>query len=139
MAAFKEHCRFVLWKGRLLSHECTLEQFGRITAVADLPPRAELMRIVKEAAKLNEQGARSPARAKKAVKKEAVVPADLKAALAKNARAKKSFADFSPSCRREYVSWIVEAKRDETRRERIATAVSWIAEGKKRNWRYEKR
>ena len=47
--------------------------------------------------------------------------------------------DFmSPSCRREYSEWIADAKREETRDKRIATALEWIAEGKSRNWKYEK-
>jgi uncharacterized protein YdeI (YjbR/CyaY-like superfamily) len=35
------------------------------------------------------------------------------------------------------VEWIAEAKRDETRARRIATSIEWLAEGKKRNWKYE--
>jgi uncharacterized protein YdeI (YjbR/CyaY-like superfamily) len=37
---------------------------------------------------------------------------------------------------RDYVEWVTEAKRDETRRRRLATAVEWLAEGKVRNWKY---
>jgi uncharacterized protein YdeI (YjbR/CyaY-like superfamily) len=46
---------------------------------------------------------------------------------------------MSQSCRREYCEWIAEAKREETRAKRIATALEWIAEGKSRNWRYERK
>jgi uncharacterized protein YdeI (YjbR/CyaY-like superfamily) len=59
------------------------------------------------------------------------------AALRKNAKAGAVFAAFSPSAKREYVEWIAEAKRPETRDKRIATAVEWIAEGKQRNWKYQ--
>ncbi|MBI5442956.1 MAG: YdeI/OmpD-associated family protein [Deltaproteobacteria bacterium] len=45
---------------------------------------------------------------------------------------------LSPSHRKEYVEWITKAKRDETRRRRLATALEWRAEGKARNWKYEK-
>jgi uncharacterized protein YdeI (YjbR/CyaY-like superfamily) len=45
---------------------------------------------------------------------------------------------MSPSCKREYCEWIADAKRDETREKRLATAMEWIAEGKGRNWKYEK-
>jgi uncharacterized protein YdeI (YjbR/CyaY-like superfamily) len=58
-------------------------------------------------------------------------------ALKKDKNASAAFAAFSPSCKREYIEWIAEAKRDETRLKRIATAVEWIAEGRKRNWKYE--
>jgi uncharacterized protein YdeI (YjbR/CyaY-like superfamily) len=53
-------------------------------------------------------------------------------------KARSAFAAFSPSCKREYVEWIVGAKRPETRDQRIATAVEWIAEGKQRQWKYQK-
>ena len=63
-------------------------------------------------------------------------PADLTAALKKNAKARATFAAFSPSRKGEYIQWITEAKRDETRRKRLATAIEWMAEGKPRNWKY---
>ena len=58
-------------------------------------------------------------------------------ALKRNKAANKAFEAFSPSCKREYVEWIADAKRDETRERRIAQAVEWIAEGKQRNWKYQ--
>ena len=58
-------------------------------------------------------------------------------ALKANKAAGKVFANFSPSCQREYVEWIAEAKRPETRDKRIAQGVEWIAEGKQRNWKYQ--
>jgi len=66
------------------------------------------------------------------------VPPDLKPALAANPRAPAIFATFSPSQRREYVDWITGAKCETTRAERVATSVAWLAEGKRRNWKYEK-
>jgi uncharacterized protein YdeI (YjbR/CyaY-like superfamily) len=61
----------------------------------------------------------------------------LTAALKKNKAAAKVFADFSASCKREYVDWITEAKRAETKEKRVAQAIEWIAEGKQRNWKYQ--
>jgi uncharacterized protein YdeI (YjbR/CyaY-like superfamily) len=46
---------------------------------------------------------------------------------------------FAPSHRREYIEWIVEAKREETRAKRVAQAIEWLREGKSRNWKYETR
>ena len=40
--------------------------------------------------------------------------------------------------RNEYVEWITEAKRKEARAKRLETALEWLAEGKSRNWKYEK-
>jgi Bacteriocin-protection, YdeI or OmpD-Associated len=34
------------------------------------------------------------------------------------------------------LKWITEARSDETRARRLATAVEWMAEGKIRNWKY---
>jgi uncharacterized protein YdeI (YjbR/CyaY-like superfamily) len=64
-------------------------------------------------------------------------PADLAAALGKNAKARATFDAFPPGQQREYVDWINEAKREETRRKRLAQAIEWMAEGKRRNWKYE--
>ena len=147
MAAFKQHCAFGFWKGALVMGDgggATSEamgQFGRLTSLADLPPDDVLAGHVREAMRLNEEGVKSPARAKpaeKAEKKELEVPADLTAALHANPAALAHFERFSPSKRKEYVEWITEAKTAATRTKRLDTAVEWIAEGKARHWKYEK-
>jgi len=141
MAAFKAHCTFGFWKPELVLGDAVKEggmgQFGRITSVKDLPAKRVLIGYVKQAMRLNDEGVK-PKRAQKPkkVKSEVEVPDDLAAALKKNARARATFEGFSPSHRREYVEWIVEAKREETRARRIARAVEWMAEGKARNWKY---
>jgi uncharacterized protein YdeI (YjbR/CyaY-like superfamily) len=75
----------------------------------------------------------------RAKKPEAEVPDDLSRALSRNADAKRHFAAFSPSKRREYIEWITEAKREDTRQSRLDQALEWIAEGKSRHWKYERR
>jgi uncharacterized protein YdeI (YjbR/CyaY-like superfamily) len=143
MSAFKQHCAFGFWhplmresiEGRG-SHE-SMGQFGRITALAELPKDAEIKRLIKIAMQLNENGVKRPPKPKPKTPKVLEVPLDLVAALKKNPVAKKTFDGFSPSCRKEYVQWITEAKRDETRAKRLATTIDWLAEGKKRNWKYE--
>ena len=141
-AAFKAHAVFGFWKGGLIldskgrSAESAMGSFGRLTSLDDLPSRRVLVGYVKKAVALNEQGIKVVRKVKP--KSALPVPAELKAALARNARARATFTAFSPSCRREYVEWISEAKQDATRARRIATAVEWMAEGKKRNWKYEK-
>ena len=142
MAAFKAHAAFGFWKGSLVTggprQEDAMGHFGRVTRRSDLPSRAVLTAFVKKAAALNDQGvkvARAPRSAPKPVK----VPADLSAALEKNAKAKGGFDALSPSHQREYIEWITEAKADETRARRLAQAIEWMAEGKSRNWKYERR
>jgi uncharacterized protein YdeI (YjbR/CyaY-like superfamily) len=142
MSAFKAHCAFGFWKGRLIldgkgqKAEEAMGQFGRITALGDLPSERVMAGYVKKAMKLNEEGVQVPGRADRKPRPEATVPKDLAAALRKNARARASFEGFSPSKRREYVEWITEAKTDATRERRLATAIEWMAEGKSRHWKY---
>ena len=62
---------------------------------------------------------------------------DGRSVMNKDNAAKATFDAFPPSCRREYIEWIVEAKREETRAKRLAQTVEWLAEGKRRNWKYE--
>lgn len=87
---------------------------------------------------LNEQGVTVP-RPAKARAPAVEVPAAFAAALKRDAKAKAAFDAFSPSHRREYCEWIVEAKRDDTRERRIAQALEWLRDGKSRNWKYQRR
>lgn len=141
MAAFKAHATFGFWKHDLVigadakSREA-MGSFGRITSVDQLPSKKQFAAWMKIAMKLNEDGVKTP-REKKAPKKPIPLHPKFKVALAKSKKAKETFDNFAPSCQREYLEWISEAKRDETRDKRIATAVEWLAEGKKRNWKYE--
>lgn len=65
------------------------------------------------------------------------MPSYFAAALREHPKAHATFEAFSPSQRREYVEWVDEAKREETRARRLATAMEWLGEGKRRNWKYE--
>ncbi|HSE50621.1 MAG TPA: YdeI/OmpD-associated family protein [Gemmatimonadales bacterium] len=141
MQAFKAHCAFGFWKGSLVvgrngENADGMGQFGRITAISDLPSRKVLTGLIKQAMALNDQGIKSPTRTNRKPRPEAKVPPDLVAALEKNRKARATFEGFSPSHRREYVEWITEARTEPTRLRRLATAVEWLAEGKARNWKY---
>ena len=145
MAAHKQHCSLGFWKGSLVlgdaaADEKAMGQFGRITAISDLPAEKVLLGYVRKAAELNDAGVKSPDRAKP---KQAAPPLDVpdyfSAALRKNKQAQATFESFTPGKRKDYVEWVTSAKREETRAERLATAVEWIAEGKSRNWKYERK
>src|SRR5206468_4404598 len=144
MAAFKHHCAFGFWKGALIldkragAGEAAMGQFGRLTAVSDLPHDEVLTGYVKEAARLNEAGIKLPARSKPKEKKELVVPDYLMAALKKNKKALMTFEAFNYSHKKEYVEWITEAKAEDTRKKRLNTALAWMAAGKPRHWKYLK-
>ncbi len=140
MAAFKAHCAFGFWQGALIiadkaKNREAMGQFGCITSVKDLPAKKVLVGYIKAAMKLRDEGTtlRKP---KRGARKPLPVPADLAAGLKKNAKARAAWAEFSPSARREYIEWITEAKREETRAERLKTTLQWVAQGKQRNWKY---
>lgn len=137
MASFKAHCAFGFWKGALIgvANLEAMGSFGRITTLRDLPRDKVLVGYVKEAARLNEAGVKVP-RQPRPPKKPISVPADLKSALRKNAKARATFDALSPSHKREYVEWITEAKRAETRKKRLTTAVESMAAGKSQHWKY---
>ena len=144
MAAFKQHVAFGFWKGALLdgvgaagAKQDAMGQFGRITALRELPTQAVLTRLLRAAMRLNEDGATVPRTPKRRVGSAVDVPAALATALDKDAEAKAAFDAFSPSHRREYCEWIAEARREETRERRIVQALAWLREGKSRNWKYE--
>ena len=143
MAAFKAHATFGFWHQgmeKLLEKKFgrTLEAMGllgRITSAADLPNDKTLLRLIKTAVKLHDSG--TPARPRRKPKPALSTPTDLADALKRSKRAAASWSEFSPSARREYIEWITEAKQAATRERRLLTAIEWIAEGKKRNWKYE--
>jgi hypothetical protein len=58
-------------------------------------------------------------------------PKDLQKLLAKNARARAAFDALAFSHRKEYVVWIVEAKKPETRDARVTKTVEMLSKGKK--------
>lgn len=140
MAAFKQHCAFGFWKESLIlksgsaPRENAMGQFGRITSVAELPPRETLIGYVREAVRLNEEGVMPQKSTTR--RKELQMPEAFRVALEKHPKARAAFERFSPSHRYEYVEWIAEAKREDTRNRRISTAIEWLSEGKPRNWKY---
>jgi uncharacterized protein YdeI (YjbR/CyaY-like superfamily) len=138
MAAFKEHCAFGFWNGAKLfgkKNKGAMGQFGRIRSNADLPDDKNLIGFVRKAAELNERGEKK-SRPQSRGKQKLTVPTDLKSALRKNSKARKTFENFSYSHRKEYVQWITDAKRDEIRQWRLKTAIEWMAQGKPQNWKY---
>ncbi len=148
MAAFKQHCACGFWKAaimkdaaRLLANqENAMGHGGRISSLKDLPTDKTLLRWLKEAAKLNDDKIKLPALTKSGEKKpEIQTPDYFIKELKKNKAAFNIWEAFAPSHRREYNMWIQDAKTDDTRNRRMSQAIEWIAEGKGRNWKYEKK
>lgn len=142
MAAFKAHATFGFWRGREVTggaeDKSGMGQFGRLTSVDDLPDEAAFGAMIGKAAALIESGTRA-SRPVKHPKPPLEMPADLAEALARDPSAQACYDRFPPGQKREYLEWVTEAKRPETRARRIAQAVEQMAEGKTRNWKYESR
>ncbi len=135
-AAFKEHAAVNFWRGQELGFEArdgAMGQLGKLTRVAELPDDLDAM--IAKAAELS--GAPAPRKTKHAPKPPPALHPEFATALAKAPKAKATLDAFPPSAQREYLEWISEAKQDATRHKRIADAIEWLSEGKRRNWKYE--
>ncbi|ESQ88822.1 YdeI/OmpD-associated family protein [Asticcacaulis benevestitus] len=145
-AAYKRHCSFTFYKDALMydprlkanSDMPAAKRFmGSLTGSGDLPPDADLILWIKEAMALNEQGVKLPKQKSESPKK-VDMPKAFAEMLEVNPKTKAIFDSKSPSFQKEYNVWIGEAKTDSTRDKRIEEALSWIAEGKGRFWKYSK-
>lgn len=136
MAAFKHYVGINFWNQRHLKHKSAAAFDGRFATVDDLPSDTDVIACIREAIALNAPGNKPKAPARRA-KPALPMPADFSAALKKHAKARAAFDAFAPSHRREYIEWITDAKRDETRAKRIAQAIEWIGQGKSRHWKYQ--
>lgn len=146
MASFKQHCTFGFWleKEMKTMKEITRDieknsmfSLGKITKIEDLPAQPQLKKVIKEAMELTDMGVTI----KKAPisKGETEIPDYFQSALNENKKALEIFGKGSPSFRKEYINWILEAKTEATRNKRMEQSLEWIAEGKSRHWKYEKK
>jgi uncharacterized protein YdeI (YjbR/CyaY-like superfamily) len=148
VATFKQHAIMGFWKAALMKDkrltenaqsEVSMGHMGRLTGLKDLPSDTVMIGYIKEAMKLNDEGVKLPPRAKPIEHKELAIPNYFKVALKKVKKAQAAFEAFPPSHRKEYIIWLQEAKTEETRENRLAQAIEWIAESKSRNWKYMKK
>ena len=139
-SSFKAHAALNFWRGQEIGDgqpkAGAMGQFGRLTSVDDLPPDREFDALIREAAAIAKTPP-APRKAKHAPKPPPELHPDFAAALARAPKAKAALEAFPPSAQRDYFEWISEAKQDATRQKRIATAVEWLGEGKRRHWKYE--
>jgi uncharacterized protein YdeI (YjbR/CyaY-like superfamily) len=139
-AAFKAHVALNFWRGQDLetSHASVgaMGQFGKIKSLEELPPDAELDRLIRDAADLSKI-ASAPRKTKSAPKPAPQLHPQFAAALDKAPAAKAVLDSFPPSAQRDYFEWIAEARQEGTRQKRIAAAIEWLSEGKRRHWKYQ--
>ncbi len=140
MAAFKAHAALNFWRGQEIGDGSpkagAMGQLGKLTSVDDLPPDAELDAMIREAAALSKK-APAPRKTKHEPRTAPLLHPEFAAALAKAPKARAALDGFPPSAQRDYFEWIAEAKQDGTRQKRIATAIEWLSEGKRRHWKYQ--
>ena len=135
-AAFKAHAVVHFWRGQELGFEIkddAMGQLGKLTSVGELP--TDLDAMITKAVDLSSTPASR--KTKHASKPAPELHPEFAAALAQAPRAKATLDGFPPSARRDYFEWIGEAKQDATRQKRIATAIEWLMEGKRRHWKYQ--
>lgn len=149
MASFKKHMAFSFWKAALMKDadkfilnaksEVAMGHMGKIASLKDLPGDKQMLAYIKEAASLNEKGIKLPSKTKTDEQKEIETPDYLLAALKKNKKAKETYDGFSYSNKKEYVTWLEDAKTESTRIKRLEDAIEWMSEGKIRHWKYLKK
>lgn len=146
IAAFKQHCACGFWFASLMkdpkgllqtTDKSAMGSLGKITSLADLPSGKIMADFIRDAMQLIDSGVKLVKAAPKKAE-EPEVPGYFMEALKKNKKALAVFEKFAPSHRKEYLEWVMDAKREETRNKRMAEAISWMAEGKARHWKYER-
>ncbi len=142
LAKFKEFTSINFYKGALIKDEYNLfvedADADKGNRMIHFTPETEINEeavryYIQEAVRLNEKGIQVP---KKEINTD--VPDYLQAELDKHPESKQFFDTLAPSAKRDYIEWITEAKREATRNNRMSTMMEWLAEGKKRHWKYQK-
>ncbi|MBB6371529.1 YdeI/OmpD-associated family protein [Chryseobacterium shigense] len=146
ITSFKQYCSLGFWlhgemktlkEMETTAEESSMFSLGKLTKMEDLPSKVQLKNAIKEAMELTDMGVTMKKAAPSKV--ETDIPDYFQAALNKNKTAWSVFEQKSPSFRKEYINWITEAKTEATRNKRMEQSLEWIAEGKSRNWKYEKK
>lgn len=146
MAAFKQHCTFGFSLAAVMpdpagilqtEHKSAMGSLGRITTFKDLPTDSVLARYLKQSLTLVEEGVTLPRKSKSPIP-EPEVPDYFLKVLKQHKKALAVFEAFSSSHRKEYLEWITEARKEETRNRRMAQAIALLEEGKPRHWKYER-
>lgn len=146
-SAYKNHCVFRFWQGSNLEDsagiltkvgETEMGELSKIKKLEDLPNSEVLIKYIREAIELSKKKSTKTIASEKKVTIE-LKSADLPEIFSSYPKQAEKFDAFPSSHRREYISWITEAKTDATRIKRIETMLEWILDGKSRNWKYEKK
>ena len=150
MASFKEHCAFGFWLAPEMKDpdkifmrdkegvESAMGHLGKIKSLKDLPSDKILLKYIKEAMLLIDQGVTLSSKTKNKKADEIPLPAEVLNRLKKNKSALTFFDSLSASQKNEYTNWILDAKQESTKERRIVQMIEQLSEGKTRNWKYER-
>ncbi len=147
MSSFKEHCSFGFWLAPMMAdpdkifnvsneENTGMGQFGKLKSIKDLPSEKILIKYIKQAMRLIDDGVSLPKKSSKE-SKPILIPSIVINAFKKDLLAKNNFEKMSPSHQREYIEWIDEAKQESTKQRRVMQMMEWLKESKSRNWKYE--
>lgn len=146
ITAFKQYCSLGFWLHQEMktlqeietnTEKSSMFSLGKITRLEDLPSQPQLKRAIKEAMELTDMGVMMKKAPPSRIEME--IPDYFQSALNAQPKAKEIFEKASPSFRKEYIAWLTEAKTEATRNKRLEQSLEWIAEGKGRNWKYQKK
>jgi len=141
IAGFKKHVGINFFKGSLMEdnhgyfeNDNDSEKGNRIIRYGfeDKVDAEKLNHYIKQAIQLNQNNIKVPTK-----KKTVETPQFIVDILSNHPKAKEVFDAFPPSHKKEYIEWLLEAKREATKDKRITTMLEWLEEGKSRNWKYK--
>lgn len=147
MSAFKQHCSFGFWLAAQLPDphqilekvgKTSMGSLGKITDVSQLPDRVVLIDYIRTAIELSATVVNSPQKMteRKKWEKSSLDFPELFSDAQKQA---SSFDTLSVSKRKEYITWIEEAKTEQTKNKRIQTMLGNLLENKSLHWKYNKK
>lgn len=146
IAAFKNHCVLHFSKASLMNiakdsavNNSAMGQFGKISTLAEVPGKKTLLPWINEAMLLNEQGVKRIIKKLDPRQVDAMIHPDFLKALKSSKKIHIAFFALSPSHRKEYIEYINEAKRPETRERRIENSISKLKEGLSHNFKYNRK
>lgn len=98
----------------------------KFTSVEEINP-AFIIEYIKEAKQINDEGIKL--HSEKTKEKILEIPSILTDALYENPKAKKHFDLFPYYKKKEYVEWIVSAKREDTKQNRLEKSIDMLEQG----------
>lgn len=131
---FKEHVSFVFFNGGLMKdsfklftdgHDNSRNRMIKFFSGQDLSPQLirQIAEYLRESALINEKSIKPVAQ-----KRSLTIPTYFRTELHKK-KLEKKFTEFTKTKQYDYIEWITQAKREETRKAHIEKALELIAKG----------